>query len=212
MKKPWSGRFKESTARSVEEFTESISFDARLWPYDIQGSIAHANMLARQGIITKADAARIVRGLADIAHDIDTGVFKFDPALEDVHMNIEAALTKRIGAAGGKLHTARSRNDQVALDVRLYLRHECCEVRALLDAMILVLVRAAGAEAATIMPGYTHTQRAQPVPLGHHLMAYFFMLDRDASRFADCAARMNTLPLGAGALAGTALKPASRNC
>ncbi len=144
MKKPWSGRFKESTAPAVEEFTESVSFDSRLWPFDIQGSIAHAGMLARQGIISKPEAAKIVRGLSDIAHDIDAGKFKFDPGLEDVHMNIEAELTRRIGAAGGKLHTARSRNDQVCLDMRLYLRHECREITSALTSLMTVLVRCCG--------------------------------------------------------------------
>lgn len=204
-KKLWGGRFKEATAKSVEDFTESISFDARLWPYDIQGSIAHANMLARQGIITKAEASRIVGGLASIAADIDCGKFKFSAKLEDVHMNIESELKRRIGAAGGKLHTARSRNDQVALDIRLYLRHESAELIAALEAMMKVLARTAQAELGTIMPGYTHTQRAQPVLLSHHMLAYVEMFLRDRARLQDALKRINILPLGACALAGTSL-------
>ncbi|GBE37267.1 argininosuccinate lyase 1 [bacterium BMS3Bbin07] len=205
MKKPWAGRFKEKTAGSVEAFTESISFDWRLWRYDIQGSIAHARMLARQRIISGDDADRIITGLQEIASEIEAGKFRFQQDLEDIHMNIEAALIKKIGPSGGKLHTARSRNDQVALDLRLYLRAEVEGFIKTIKKLQRVLLRLAQRHADTIMPGYTHLQRAQPVTLGHHLLAYVEMFQRDRERLQDALKRINTLPLGACALAGTTL-------
>jgi argininosuccinate lyase len=205
MKKPWAGRFRGRTAKSVESFTESVSFDRRLWKHDIEGSIAHARMLGRQGIIRKSEAAAIVRGLKSIAKDMASGRFVLREELEDIHMNIEAELVKRIGPAGGKLHTARSRNDQVALDLRLYLREETGEVRSLIAALERVLLLVAERNLHIIMPGYTHLQRAQPVLLAHHLLAHVEMLERDRERFRDSLKRMNVLPLGAGALAGTSL-------
>ncbi|GAB4389486.1 MAG: argininosuccinate lyase [Thermodesulfovibrionales bacterium] len=205
MKKPWAGRFKEKTAKAVEAFTESISFDRRLWPHDIRGSIAHARMLGRQGIISKAEAGAIVKGLEEIAGELESGKFRLDPGLEDIHMNIEAALIKKIGPVGGKLHTARSRNDQVALDARLYLRAETCETIALLMELQSALLDAAEGNLEAVMPGYTHLQRAQPVLLSHHLMAYVAMLQRDRDRLEDTLKRLNVLPLGSCALAGTSL-------
>ena len=205
MKKPWGGRFTEKTSEIVEAFTESISYDRRLWRYDIEGSIAHATMLAKQGIIPRKDAAAIVRGLKEIASEIGSGRFRFNPALEDVHMNIEAALVRKIGAAGRRLHTARSRNDQVALDLRLYLRDETEHIISSIKGLQKTLVKVCGRYPRTIMPGYTHTQRAQPVLLAHHLLAYAEMFQRDRERFADSLARINVLPLGACAMAGTSL-------
>ncbi|HMK49918.1 MAG TPA: argininosuccinate lyase [Thermodesulfovibrionales bacterium] len=202
-KKPWGGRFTEKTSKSAESFTESISFDYRLWRYDIEGSIAHAGMLGRQGIIPKKDSAKIIKGLEEIAREIETGKFSFKEDLEDVHMNIEAALTEKIGDAGGRLHTARSRNDQVALDLRLYLRAEIKEILSLLKAFQTTLLTVAERHLQVLMPGYTHMQRAQPVLLSHHLLAYVEMLLRDADRFSDNMKRLNRLPLGACALAGT---------
>ncbi len=205
MKKPWSGRFTGKTSAIVESFSESISFDKRLWRYDIEGSVAHARMLGIQGIISAKDAATIVKGLREIASDIEAGRFRFSERLEDIHMNIEAALIKRIGPVGRKLHTARSRNDQVALDMRLYLRKETKEVLSLILSLQKTLLRAARRHLNTIMPGFTHTQRAQPVLLSHHLLAYVAMLQRDKERVEDCRKRLNVLPLGSGALAGTTL-------
>jgi argininosuccinate lyase len=205
MKKPWSGRFKGRIAKAVESFTESVSLDWRLWPYDIEGSIAHAKMLGHRGIITKKDAAKIVKGLKAVAVDIERGKLRFDPALEDVHMNIEDALTKKIGSVGGKLHTARSRNDQVALDLRLYLRAETKAIVAHITALQIALLGQAENNVETIMPGYTHLQRAQPVLLAHHLLAYMEMLERDKERLRDGLKRIEVLPLGAAALAGTSL-------
>jgi argininosuccinate lyase len=201
--KLWGGRFSSGTAPSVEAFTASIDVDARLYRHDIRGSIAHAKMLGRQRIIPAADARRIVRGLQAVEREIDSGQFAFSQADEDIHMNIERRLTELIGAAGGKLHTARSRNDQVALDMRLYLRDEVSNVIAALKELQRQLALAAKANLDVIMPGYTHLQRAQPVLLAHHLLAYVDMLERDRERFADCSGRMNVLPLGSGALAGT---------
>ena len=205
MKKPWSGRFKEKTADIVEQYTESISFDKRLWRYDIEGSIAHAKMLAKQGIIPKKDADKIVKGLKEIYKEIESGRFKFREELEDIHMNIESALIKKIGEIGGRLHTARSRNDQVALDIRLYLRAEAREMISLLKGLETVLADMAEKHLGIIMPGYTHLQRAQPVLLSHHLMAYAHMFGRDRMRFGDALKRINVLPLGSCALAGTTL-------
>ena len=202
-KKLWGGRFTSATANSVEAFTASIAIDARLYRHDIQGSIAHAKMLAKQGIIPARDAQKIVRGLETIEREIDEGKFAFSEADEDIHMNIERRLTRLIGPAGGKLHTARSRNDQVALDMRLYLRDEVKIVIAAVQGLQQALARTAKKYLDVIMPGYTHLQRAQPVLFSHHLLAYFDMFDRDRERFAGCLERINVLPLGAGALAGT---------
>ncbi len=203
--KLWGGRFAEATAASVEAYTESISYDWRLYRHDILGSTAHARMLARQGLITEAECEAIVQGLAEIEEEISSGRFEFRPELEDIHMNIEKALTDRIGAAGEKLHTARSRNDQVALDIRLYLRDECHELDRLLAEVQKAFTRQARTCFGAIMPGYTHMQRAQPVLLSHHLLAYVEMFGRDRQRLADCAGRINIMPLGTAALAGTGL-------
>ena len=204
-KKPklWGGRFVTHTVESVENFTASIAVDARLYRHDIMGSIAHAKMLARQRIISSIEARKIVRGLQAIEREIDNGKFAFSNADEDIHMNIERRLTERIGSAGGKLHTARSRNDQVALDMRLFLRDE---VKLILDVLATLrqeLVKTAQKHLDVIMPGYTHLQRAQPVLFAHHLLAYVEMFLRDSERFADGLERINVLPLGSGALAGT---------
>jgi len=201
--KLWGGRFAAETANSVEAFTASIAVDARLYRHDILGSIAHAKMLAKQRIIPARDAQKIVRGLETIRREIDHGKFAFSEADEDIHMNVERRLTKLIGPAGGKLHTARSRNDQVALDMRLYLRDEVKIIIAALQALQQGLARAAKKYLDVIMPGYTHLQRAQPVLFSHHLLAYFDMFERDRERFAGCLERINVLPLGSGALAGT---------
>lgn len=204
-KKPWAGRFVGETSGSVEKYTESVSFDSRLWRYDIEGSVAHARMLAKQGIIAKKEADLIVRGLREIYSEIETGRFVFREELEDVHMNIESALIKKTGDAGRKLHTARSRNDQVALDIRLFLRHETGETIKLLLNLEKIITETAERNIDVIMPGYTHTQRAQPTLLSHHLMAYAQMFDRDRQRFSDSLKRTNVLPLGACAMAGTSL-------
>jgi argininosuccinate lyase len=187
----------------VEAFTASIDVDARLYRHDIAGSIAHAKMLGRQRIISAADAERIVRGLKEIEAEIDAGEFSFSPADEDIHMNIERRLTEKIGAAGGRLHTARSRNDQVALDMRLYLREEVGRILGNLEDLHTELARTARRHVDVMMPGYTHLQRAQPVLFAHHLLAYLDMFDRDRERFSDALKRINVLPLGSGALAGT---------
>ena len=201
--KPWGGRFAEPTDRFVEEFTESVSFDRRLAPYDIQGSIAHVEMLARVGVLTDDETGRICSGLNAILADIVTGKFAWRQGLEDVHMNIEAALVERIGEVGKKVHTGRSRNDQVATDLRLYLRAETETTRSLLLQAMQALVALAEQEADTVMPGYTHLQGAQPVTFGHHMLAWYEMLKRDEQRLGDCLERINVLPLGAAALAGT---------
>ncbi len=203
--KPWAGRFQEATAASVEAFTASVHFDARLYREDIAGSRAHARMLARQGIISEEECAAIVRGLDEIEAEIEAGTFCFRPELEDVHMNIEAALVERIGDAGKKLHTARSRNDQVALDLRLYLRRCCDRIAGRLLDVQRALLRQAETNLGRIMPGYTHLQRAQPVLVSHHLLAYTEMFERDRGRILDCRKRLNLSPLGAAALAGTGL-------
>ena len=210
-KKAWGGRFKEATAKSVEAFTCSLHYDSRLYRYDIEGSIAHATMLADTGIISRKDAAAIIRGLKSILSDIDKGSFVFDPADEDIHMAIEKALIGRVGAAGGKLHTARSRNDQIALDVRLFLRAEIDAIIQLLASLQKQLVKLAKREIKTIMPGYTHMQKAQPVLLSHYFLAFAEMFSRDEQRLVDCKKRLNILPLGAAALAGTGL-PINRSC
>ncbi|HUJ17066.1 MAG TPA: argininosuccinate lyase [Nitrospirota bacterium] len=203
--KPWSGRFKEATNQLVEEFTASIPYDWRLYPYDIAGSMVHASMLARQKIITTKESDRILRGLEDILREIASGAFTFSAELEDIHMNIESRLIEKLGPVGGKLHTARSRNDQVALDIRMYLRDEIADIHDLLAALQKTLVGLAHAHQDVILPGYTHLQRAQPVLLGHHLLAYYEMFERDRGRLEDCFRRVNVMPLGAGALAGTVL-------
>ncbi|MBM4136481.1 MAG: argininosuccinate lyase [Nitrospira sp.] len=205
MKKPWAGRFKEQTSKIVEHFTESISFDNRLWRYDIKGSIAHAKMLGKQGIIPEGDAQKIIKGLEEIAKEIETGRFRFREDLEDIHMNIESALIKKIGEVGGKLHTARSRNDQVALDLRLYLRAEVKEIISLIKKLHKTFIHIATKHLDSLMPGYTHLQRAQPVLLPHHLLAYVEMLQRDKERLTDILKRINILPLGSCALAGSTL-------
>jgi argininosuccinate lyase len=199
----WGGRFTESTDAFVQAFTASVNFDKRLAPYDIQGSIAHAKMLTHVGVLTEQECQQIIDGLADISSSIESGEFEWSVALEDVHMNIEAALTERIGVAGKKLHTGRSRNDQVATDIRLFLRDQLEFVQSELARLQEGLVGLAEQHADTIMPGFTHLQVAQPVTFGHHLMAWFEMLKRDAERFADCAKRVNVMPLGSAALAGT---------
>lgn len=203
--KPWSGRFTEATDRLVEEFTASIPYDWRLYPYDIAGSMAHATMLGRQGIITKKEADRITRGLEDILKEISNGKFEFRIDLEDIHMNVESRLIEKIGPVGGKLHTARSRNDQVALDIRMYLRDGIAEIHNLLARLQGVIIGLADRHREVVLPGYTHLQRAQPVLFGHHLLAYYEMFERDRGRLEDCFRRVNVMPLGAGALAGTVL-------
>ncbi len=205
MKKPWAGRFTEKTSKIVESFTESISFDRRLWKYDIEGSSAHAKMLGKQGIIPSKDASAIVIGLKAIAKEIEEEKFQFKEELEDIHMNIESALIKKIGAAGKRLHTARSRNDQVALDLRLYLREETEEIISLIKKSQITILCMAEKNTDVIMPGYTHLQRAQPVLLSHHLLSYVEMLQRDRNRFEDSLKRINILPLGSCALSGTTL-------
>ena len=204
-KKPWGGRFGAETHQGVESFTASIEVDKRLAPHDIAGSIAHARMLAKCKLLTSAEADAIVAGLTEIGAEIAAGSFKLDPALEDIHMHVERRLIEKIGEAGGKLHTARSRNDQVALDLRLYVRDAIGRIRTLLRDLQQVLLSKAEVHLGTVMPGYTHLQRAQPVLLAHHLLAYFEMFQRDRERLRDAAVRVNVLPLGAAALAGTTL-------
>ncbi len=199
----WGGRFSEPTDAFVERFTASVGFDYRLYAQDIKGSIAHATMLAKVGVLTEAERDLIIEGLEGVRADIEAGNFEWSVSLEDVHMNIEAALTKRIGIAGKKLHTGRSRNDQVATDIRLYLRDAIDVISGELTRLQTGLLDLAEREADTIMPGFTHLQTAQPVTFGHHLLAWFEMLQRDHSRLRDCRARLNQSPLGAAALAGT---------
>jgi argininosuccinate lyase len=202
----WKGRFQEETAPTVQRFTESVSFDWRLYKFDIQGSIAHAAALEKAGLLTAQEQQAIESGLQSILKEIEQGDFPFQIELEDVHMNIESALTTRIGAAGAKLHTARSRNDQVALDMRLYLRHETDEIRHLIGNLQRALVKVASENRETIVPGYTHLQRAQPVLFAHHLLAYVEMLQRDGERLADGRKRINRMPLGSGAIAGSTIE------
>ncbi|MDI6864351.1 argininosuccinate lyase [Thermodesulfovibrio yellowstonii] len=205
MKKPWGGRFKEGTAKTLEEFSQSISFDRRLWQEDIEGSRAHAKMLCKQGIITEEELKQILKGLDEIEKEIKEGRFQFKKELEDIHMNIEKALIEKAGSAGAKIHTARSRNDQVATDLRLYLRKRVNELMELTEKLEKTLVTLAEKNIDTIMPGYTHLQKAQPVLLSHHLLAYAWMLERDRERLKEALKRLNICPLGAGALAGTSL-------
>ena len=199
----WGGRFAMSPAEIMQEINASIGFDKRLAPQDIRGSKAHAQMLAEAGIITKADAREIAKGLDQIQAEIDAGTFEFSVALEDVHMNVESRLKTLIGAAAGRLHTARSRNDQVATDFRLYLRDAIDGIDEALERVQQALAEKAEAHAATAMPGFTHLQPAQPVTFGHHLLAYVEMIARDRGRFADARKRLNECPLGSAALAGT---------
>ncbi|HYG22718.1 MAG TPA: argininosuccinate lyase [Verrucomicrobiae bacterium] len=199
-----SGRFSGGPASDVAQFTESISFDWRLWRYDILGSLAHANMLKSIGILTGEELAAISRGLDAIAREIESGTFKWKPELEDVHMNIEAELTRRV-PAGAKLHTGRSRNDQVALDIRLWLRDQLLQLVGELKSLQTALVQLGDDNRSVIIPGYTHLQRAQPVYFAHHLLAYVEMFDRDVDRLSGCFSRLNVCPLGAGALAGSTL-------
>ncbi|MDG0854504.1 argininosuccinate lyase [Roseateles puraquae] len=199
----WSALFSEPMSDLVKRYTASVGFDQRLWRADITGSLAHAEMLAAQGILSTEDHAAIQRGLNEIAAEIEAGQFEWKLDLEDVHLNIEARLTERVGIAGKRLHTGRSRNDQVATDVRLWLRGEIDEISSLLRALQSVLVEKAAEHADVILPGFTHLQVAQPVSFGHHLLAYVEMFARDAERLADARKRVNRLPLGAAALAGT---------
>lgn len=203
MNKLWAGRFSKQEDERVNDFNSSIAFDARMAQHDIQGSIAHATMLGRQGIIEPAEAELIVQGLEGIARDLQTGALAIDPTAEDIHMFIEAELTSRLGDTGKRLHTARSRNDQVALDIRLYLRDQCQEIHALLLSYLDALTDQAAQHLESVMPGYTHLQRAQPITFAHHLMAYAQMALRDLQRLEQTQTRMNIMPLGSGALAGT---------
>ena len=201
--KLWSGRFRKETDALVNDFNSSIPFDQRLYREDIEGSMAHASMLGEQGIISRADAENIRAGLRGILADVEAGKIEFFADNEDIHMNVETILTARIGDAGKRLHTARSRNDQVALDFRLYLRRQIGEIVGQLLHFQQVLLEQAKQHTETVMPGYTHLQRAQPITFAHHLLAYAHMLCRDVTRLEDCRARMNECPLGSGALAGT---------
>ena len=198
------GRFEKDADKRAETYTASIRYDWRLYPYDIAGSIAHARMLARQDIISKQDADTIIGGLNSIKEEIEQDDFDFKPELEDIHMNIEARLIEKVGEVGGKLHTARSRNDQVALDMRLFTREAISQTVSALRKLQQALVTLAEANKEVVIPGYTHLQRAQPVLLAHHLLAYFEMLERDIERFKCCRQRTDVLPLGSGALAGVA--------
>ena len=208
--KPWGGRFTESTDAFVEAFTASVTFDQRLYPYDIAGSIAHARMLRKVGVLTDNELEAIVNGLESIRREIEQGRLPWSIALEDVHMNIEARLTERIGDAGKKLHTGRSRNDQIATDMRLYLRDQIDGIVGELHRLQSGLLDLASRENETIMPGFTHLQVAMPVTFGHHMLAWFEMLERDGARLLDCRKRVNVMPLGAAALAGTSF-PIDRN-
>jgi argininosuccinate lyase len=199
------GRFQDETAAAMRRLSESASFDWRLFKFDILGSIAHAKALHKAGLLTVDELAQIETGLLGIEKEIAAGTFEFRAELEDVHMNIEAELTKRIGAAGAKLHTARSRNDQVALDLRLYLRNECTEVRGLLTDFQRALVELGRKYSSAVLPGYTHLQRAQPVLLAHHFLAYVEMIERDKERLADARHRINRMPLGSGAIAASTI-------
>jgi argininosuccinate lyase len=199
----WGGRFNEPVDEFVARFTASVNFDRRLYRQDIQGSIAHAKMLTKAAVLTQAECEQIIDGLQEITLEIESGAFSWSIALEDVHMNIEAALTARIGNVGKKLHTGRSRNDQVATDIRLWLRDQIDEIKPLFNKLQQGIIELSVAESDTIMPGFTHLQTAQPVTFGHHLLAWNEMLERDFSRLCDCRARLNQSPLGAAALAGT---------
>ncbi|MCR4432147.1 MAG: argininosuccinate lyase [Tepidanaerobacteraceae bacterium] len=203
--KLWGGRFEKETDPLVEKFTSSIDFDKKLYNHDIIGSMAHARMLSKCGIISKEDAALIIKGLLEIKLEIEDGNFEFKPRLEDIHMHIESRLAEKIGPVAGKLHTARSRNDQVALDMHLYVKEKISQVVKLLDNLCKSLWGLAEKHLDTAMPGYTHLQIAQPVTLGYHMKAYFYMFERDKERFIDAGKRSDAMPLGACALAGTTL-------
>ena len=203
MAKLWGGRFQKNTDKKVDDFNSSIRFDSRMYRQDIKGSVAHAKMLGCQGIIPKSDSEKIVDGLLEILSDIESGKVEFLIDAEDIHMNIEKLLTDRIGDAGKRLHTGRSRNDQVALDIRMYLLDEYKEIREMILNLLKALVKLSKEHVDTIMPGYTHLQKAQPITFSHHLMAYFEMFKRDLSRLDDWKKRCNIMPLGSGALAGT---------
>ncbi len=203
MQKLWGGRFSKATDKKVDDFNSSIRFDQRMYKQDILGSIAHATMLGKQEIIPKTDADLIVKTLGEILEDIEAGKVEFLIDAEDIHMNIEKILTERIGDAGKRLHTGRSRNDQVALDIRMYIRDEIDEISDMLKKLMHTLLSIAEENTDTIMPGYTHLQKAQPITLAHHVMAYFEMLKRDLERLADTKKRVNIMPLGSGALAAT---------
>lgn len=201
--KTWSGRFNEPVSELVKQYTASIGFDQRLAEWDIQGSLAHAQMLTRSGVLSENDLTDIRRGMAEILEEIRSGKIEWSPDLEDVHMNIERRLTDKIGDAGKRLHTGRSRNDQVATDIRLWLRDQITVIRSLIQNLQTALLDLAEQNAETVMPGFTHLQVAQPVSFGHHMLAYVEMLGRDNERMADCRRRVNRMPLGAAALAGT---------
>ncbi len=201
--KLWGGRFQKPTDKKVDDFNSSIRFDSRMYKQDIQGSMAHAEMLGKQGIIPKADSELIVKTLGEILADIESGKVEFEIDAEDIHMNVEKLLTERIGDAGKRLHTGRSRNDQVALDIRMYLKDETEEILQMLKKLLGTIISLAEQHTDTIMPGYTHLQKAQPITFAHHAMAYFEMFSRDVSRLTDCRKRTNVMPLGSGALAGT---------
>lgn len=210
MAKLWGGRFSKDSDKLMEDFHSSISFDQKLYYWDIQGSIAHATMLGNVGVITKEEAQTLVQGLRDILEEIEEGKVTFNPSDEDIHMNMEVLLTQKVGDVGKKLHTGRSRNDQVAVDMRMYLRHEVMTIQAQLIEFLETLIDIAKKHLETAMPGYTHLQRAQPITLGHHLMAYFEMFKRDYQRLDSWLERNNIMPLGSGALAGTTF-PLDRN-
>ena len=199
----WAGRFSKEVDEKVNDFNSSISFDARMYRHDIRGSMAHAQMLGEQGIIEKHESEKIIEGLKGILADLDSGALHFDPNAEDIHMFVEQVLTERLGDTGKRLHTARSRNDQVALDIKFYLKDECDEISKLTYELIETLIATAQEHYDTVMPGYTHLQRAQPVTFAHHIMAYAQMLTRDLGRLADTKKRMDRMPLGSCALAGT---------
>src|SRR5689334_8270484 len=201
----WKGRFQQETAAAVQRFTESISFDWRLYKFDIQGSIAHASALEKAGLLTPEELEQIKTGLKAIEQEIDEGRFEFRIDLEDVHMNIESALTTRIGAAGAKLHTARSRNDQVALDLRRYVKAAGRQTIERIRALQQTVLERAEEHQSVLLPGYTHLQRAQPISLAHYFLAQLEALQRDAERISDCLDRADVLPLGAGALAGSTI-------
>ena len=201
----WKGRFDTETSGLLQRFSESVSFDWRLYSYDIQGSLAHAEALLAAGILPAEEHAEIGRGLREIQQEIESGTFEFREDLEDIHMNIESALTQKIGAAGARLHTARSRNDQVALDVRLFCRHEVTVIMELVKELQWALVECAKRHEGAVIPGYTHLQRGQPVLFAHHLLAYVEMLERDRGRLGDARERINVMPLGSGALAGSTI-------
>ena len=201
--KAWGGRFSEQPEAWVDEFNASIHFDKTLIQYDVQGSIAHATMLAKQGIISDTDCDQIIEGLNAILADYEQGKLALDVSLEDIHLNIEHELIKRIGDAGGRLHTGRSRNDQVATDMHLYTKAEVSQLIDLIISFQQTIVKIAESHIDTIMPGYTHLQRAQPISFAHHILTYYWMLERDKSRFQDSLKRIDISPLGAAALSGT---------